>query len=171
MLRALAQALPSLADALEADNAEWDARINKGKGPVRTVPFDADAALAETQEAAPEPEVEDKPKRGRPAKAKKDEPAPAIRATPEDRKPADEPDEDKEEPLTGEIVEEDDDGKVYTRDDVKAALTEFANKFGMAEASSRGPKLMGAPRLSAIDDNPDAFKKATLALLEAVNNG
>lgn len=115
---------------------------------------------------------EEKPKRGRAAKSKAEEPAKepelkaepelAIRATPEDRQPAEEP-----EVVTGEVL----DDKVYTRDDVKAALGAYAEKFGMAQAASEGVKLMGAPRISALPEDPVAFAAAVKALNEAVARG
>lgn len=78
--------------------------------------------------------------------------------------------EDEPKEVSGEIVDETavgDDEKVYTRDDVREALAAYAEKHGMAKAQEEGPKLMGAPRLSAIEDDPAAFKKAALALKEA----
>jgi len=123
------------------------------------------------------PAEEEKPKRGRAGKAKAEEPAapaspvvveeaePAIRATPEDRQPV-------EEIVEAEVVAETPaEAKVYTRDDVKAALGAYAEKFGMAQAASEGVKLMGAPRISALPEDPAAFAAAVKALNEAVARG
>lgn len=112
-------------------------------------------------------EDEDRPKRGRAVKPKAEEPAkepePAIRATPEDRQPvAEEP-----EVVVGEV----EDVTGYTRDDVKAALGAYAEKFGMGQAASEGVKLMGAPRISALPDDPVMFAAAVKALNEAVARG
>lgn len=115
------------------------------------------------------PTEEEKPKRGRAAKPKAEEPAkepePAIRATPEDRQP--EPVAEEPEAVAGEVV----DDKVYTRQDVKDALAAYADKFGMAQAASEGVKLMGAPRISALPEDPAMFAAAVKALTEAVARG
>lgn len=87
-----------------------------------------------------------------------------ISSNPEDRK------DPAEEALTGEIV----DDTVYTRDDVRQKLGEYAEKFGMASAQKEGPKLLGATKLSEIPDTPEAFKAAIdnlTAAIEADING
>lgn len=131
---------------------------------------DLDVPCAPDEAPAPAPAAEEeKPKRGRAAKPKAEEPAkepePAIRATPEDRQP--EPAAEEPKTVTGEVL----DDKVYTRDDVKAALGAYAEKFGMAQAASEGVKLMGAPRISALPEDPAAFAAAVKALTEAVTRG
>lgn len=161
--------LPELAAARQKDAEEWNAQI--GTGAVTANYGVATSVVALTDDPAPAAE-EEKPKRGRAAKSKAEEPAkepelkaepePAIRATPEDRQPAEEP-----EVVTGEVL----DDKVYTRDDVKAALGAYAEKFGMAQAASEGVKLMGAPRISALPEDPAAFAAAVKALNEAVARG
>lgn len=115
----------------------------------------------------PEPE----PAKRTRGKAKVTEPvaeaAPAIRATPEDRQP---PAEIEEAEIVGDVFD-DAPATVLTREDVKLALAAYAEKFGMAKAQAEGPKLMGAPRLSALPDDQEAFAKAIKALREAVANG
>jgi hypothetical protein len=132
------------------------------------------AESAAAQKAAAEAQVveeEEKPKRGRAVKPKAEEPAkepePAIRATPEDRQPVAEPVTEEPEVVVGEV----EDVTGYTRDDVKAALGAYAEKFGMAQAASEGVKLMGAPRISALPDDPVMFAAAVKALNEAVARG
>jgi hypothetical protein len=126
--------------------------------------------VAEAPAPAPELEPAKKP-RGRAAKATEPvaEAAPAIRATPEDRQPVDV--EAVEEAEVVEDVFDDAPATVLTREDVKLALAAYAEKFGMAKAQAEGPKLMGAPRLSALPDDQEAFAKAIKALREAVANG
>ena len=117
-------------------------------------------------EAAPTPAPE--PAKKTRGKAAAKEPEPAIRATPEDRKP---PVEEVEEAEIVEDVFDDAPAVTLTREDVKLALAAYAEKFGMAKAQAEGPKLMGAPRLSALPDEQEAFAKAIKALREAVANG
>jgi hypothetical protein len=132
----------------------------------------AQKAAAEVQAV----EEEEKPKRGRKTESKiltgmkeavahAKEPEPAIRATPEDRQP--EPVAEEPEVVVGEV----EDVSGYTRDDVKAALAAYAEKFGMPQAASEGVKLMGAPRISALPDDPVVFAAAVKALNEAVARG
>ena len=151
----VAEFLPKLAAARAEDRAEHDARMETA--------FEARKAKF-VDEA---PAEEEKPKRGRAAKPKAEEPAkepePAIRATPEDQQP--EP--VAEEPEVGEVL----DDKVYTRQDVKDALAAYADKFGMEQAANKGTKLMGAPRISALPEDPTMFAAAVKALTEAVARG
>jgi hypothetical protein len=114
---------------------------------------------------APEPE----PIKRTRGKAKTAEPTPSITATPEDRQPVDvEAVEEAE--VIGDVFD-DAPATVLTREDVKLALAAYAEKFGMAKAQAEGPKLVGAPRLSALPDDQEAFAKAVKALREAVANG
>ena len=62
-----------------------------------------------------------------------------------------------------------DDGEVYTHDDVRAALGDYAAKFGMPAAQKNGPKLMGADKISAIPDDQAALRKAVTAIRNAIN--
>ncbi|MDV2964571.1 hypothetical protein RZ532_01165 [Nitratireductor aquimarinus] len=58
---------------------------------------------------------------------------------------------------------------VYTRDDVRDLLGKYAEKFGMAQAQKEGPKLLGAPKLSEIPDDNEAFATAVRNLQEAID--
>jgi hypothetical protein len=176
---AFAAFLPLWQAARQKDEDAWAA-----KHPSRPVDNFSDSALpvATPNEVGPTEttgasEVPAKKPRGRAAKAAEPvaEAAPAIRATPEDRQPV-----DVETVPLAETVEEaevigdvfdDAPATVLTREDVKLALAAYAEKFGMAKAQAEGPKLVGAPRLSALPDDQEAFAKAVKALREAVANG
>ena len=58
-----------------------------------------------------------------------------------------------------------------THDDVREALGDYANKFGMPAATENGPKLMGASRISAIPDDQAALRKAVEAIRAAIEAG
>lgn len=158
--------------ATEADTRYWQG--------LNAAAASAVLSGAPTPAAEETPAEEEKPKRGRAAKPKAEEPAkepepvkepePAIRATPEDRQP--EPIAEDPQVVTGEVVDAElGVAREYTRDDVKAALGAYAEKFGMAQAASEGVKLMGAPRISALPEDPAAFAAAVKALNEAVARG
>lgn len=160
-LAAFAQFLPVYAAAQAEDAERWQNKLHSA----------VLGALNEDGAPAPTPAEDEKPKRVRAVKPKAEEPAkepePAIRATPEDRQPAPEPEAEEPEVVVGEV----EDVTGYTRDDVKAALGAYAEKFGMAQAASEGVKLMGAPRISALPDDPAMFAAAVKALNEAVARG
>lgn len=162
-LAAFAQFLPVYAAAQAEDAERWQNTL--------CAPVSASDIISENGPEAPTPAEDEKPKRGRAVKPKAEEPAkepePAIRATPEDRQPVAEPVTEEPEVVVGEV----EDVTGYTRDDVKAALGAYAEKFGMAQAASEGVKLMGAPRISALPDDPVMFAAAVKALNEAVARG
>ena len=142
-------------EAMEADRAYYDAR------------YAAEFGGAPTPAAeAPEPEPAKEPaKRARKAK---EEPAPQITTSPEDRKPV-------EEIEVAEVVEDVVDPfeeapapKVYTRDDVKAAMQVYVSKNGMDVLAANASTLLGAPKLSAIPEDAAAFEAAVKRLEAAV---
>ncbi len=57
--------------------------------------------------------------------------------------------------------------KPVTRDDVRNAMMDYSQKYGMPAAQADGPKILGFPKLSAIPDTADfaslvaAMKRAT----------
>ena len=159
---AFAAFLPAYSAAILQDEETW--REKRAADGI----FTGGALGTPTQapEAAPTPAPE--PAKKTRGKAAAKEPEPAIRATPEDRKP---PVEEVEEAEIVEDVFDDAPAVTLTREDVKLALAAYAEKFGMAKAQAEGPKLMGAPRLSALPDEQEAFAKAIKALREAVANG
>jgi hypothetical protein len=70
--------------------------------------------------------------------------------------PVEEPESDV---LTGEVVEE------RTADDVRDAMKVYMEKYGMEALQKNGPKLLGAPKLSAVTDYTAAYNN----LMGAVN--
>lgn len=161
-----AEMLPKLLAAEQEDSADW-----RAKNPIVGGEASAPTPVAEAPAPAPTPEPE--PAKRTRGKAKAAEPvteaAPAIRATPEDRQPVGVETVEEAELVTD--VFDDAPAVTLTREDVKLALAAYAEKFGMAKAQAEGPKLMGAPRLSALPDEQEAFAKAIKALREAVANG
>ncbi len=121
----------------------------------------------ETVVAAPAPAK----KRGRPAKAAPvAEPVQAITETPEDRQDPEDQELEVEE-VEADEADIDDDNDVDIEDDdlvggyaptlegLKAAMSAHAGKFGMAETQKHGPALLGAPKLSAVEDIPAALRR------------
>lgn len=106
----------------------------------KTVPADRLVVLLREQSASATDETDTNDK-------------PNISASPEDRK--------EPETVEAEVV--------YTRDDVRDMLGKYAEKFGMAQAQKEGPGLMGAPKISEIPDNPEAFAKAVRNIKEALD--
>lgn len=118
-----------------------------------TAPVVAEEATVEpapAAEAEPEPAPAEKPKRTRRAAepAPQPEPAPNITATPEAREPAVEPEPAKE----------------ITADDIRTALNAIVAKFGMPYATSNVQRLLGAPKVGAVE--PATYPEV-LARLEA----
>ena len=118
----------------------------------------------------PAPAEAEKPKATRSRKAK-DEPAPTtleepaqITTSPEDRKPV----EEIEEAEVVDVFEEAAPAKVYTRDDVKAAMQTYVAKHGMDALAKNAETLLGAPKLSSIPEDPAAFEAAVKRLEAAV---
>ena len=74
-------------------------------------------------------------------------------------------------PPVPEDDEDDGETETCTHDDVRAALGDYAARFGMPAATSNGPKLMGAPKISAIPDDQAALRKAVLAIRAAIEKG
>lgn len=69
-------------------------------------------------------------------------------------------------------AEEDDEGdEPLAHDDVRAALGDYAAKFGMPAAQKNGPKLMGADKISAIPDDQAALRAAVEAIRGAIEKG
>lgn len=85
---------------------------------------------------------------------------PQISSNPEDRRDPAEEIEDAEE------VE--DEAPTATREDVRNALAAYAEKFGLPTANMNAMKLLGAPRLSAIPDDPAAFQAAVDRITAAI---
>ena len=160
---AFAAFLPAYSAAILQDEETWrEKRAADGifmGGALGTPP--------QAPEAAPTPAPE--PAKKTRSKAAAKEPEPAIRATPEDRQPVGVETVEEAELVTD--VFDDAHAVTLTREDVKLALAAYAEKFGMAKAQAEGPKLMGAPRLSALPDEQEAFAKAIKALRKAVANG
>jgi hypothetical protein len=163
----LKNALDGYAAAAEADREEADRRFKESYQAVATQAF----AEAETAPAEPE-----KPKRTRKAKADEatsagpqEEPAAQITNSPEDRKPVEEIEEAEVVTETVDVFEEAPAAKVYTRDDVKEAMQRYVAKHGMDTLAKNAETLLGAPKLSAIPDDPAAFKAAVERLEAAIN--
>lgn len=170
---AFAEFLPKWREAEEKDEeadarARWEAR-RAAEGASDPLPPATPNEVGPTETAG----ANEAPAKRTRGKAKAAEPvteaAPAIRATPEDRQPVGVETVEEAELVTD--VFDDAPAVTLTREDVKLALAAYAEKFGMAKAQAEGPKLMGAPRLSALPDEQEAFAKAIKALREAVANG
>lgn len=155
--------------AREADTAYYDEKWGR----------DRDFATGSAGAGAPVPveaPVEaEKPKASRTRK-KAEDPAPEqaqITTSPEDRKPVEEIEvaEAVEETAPEvDLFEEAPAQKVYTRDDVKAAMQVYVAKHGMDQLAVNAGELLGAPKLSAIPEDPAAFATA-VERLEAATNG
>lgn len=136
---AFAAFLPQYQAALKADEEAWRAKAH-AEGNIPAAISAAPATETTTAEEAPA----EKPKRTRKAA----EPAPNITATPEAREPVAEPEPAKE----------------ITADDIRTALNAIVAKFGMPYATSNVQRLLGAPKVGAVD--PATYPEV-LARLEA----
>lgn len=153
-------------EALVADREEADARWHAASkaGSLTS----SEDYIAEAQAANPQPAEAEKPKRTRKAK---EEPAPTVEletaqitTNPEDRKPV----EEIEEAEVVDVFEEAAPAKVYTRDDVKAAMQTYVAKHGMDKLAANAADMLGAPKLSAIPEDAAAFEAAVKRLEAAV---
>lgn len=158
-------------EALVADREEADARWHAASKIVDTItPTSSEDYTAQAQAANPQPAETEKPKR--PRKAKED-PAPTVEletaaqitTSPEDRKPV----EEIEEAEIVDVFEEAPAARVFTRDDVKAAMQVYVAKHGMDKLAANAADLLGAPKLSAIPDDAAAFE-AAVKRLEAASD-
>lgn len=161
--------------ARAADQAEEDRRWAEDTAAWRAK---AEAATGEA-ELTPVAEPE-KPKRARKAKADEatsagpqHEPAAQITTSPEDRKPVEEIPEAEvvETTPVDDLFEEEPTpipAKVYTRDDVKEAMQRYVAKHGMDALAKNANDLLGAPKLSAIPEDPAAFEAAVKRLEAAL---
>lgn len=157
-----------LADREEADD-RWEQRTRRASA---TIIADAKAEdyIAEAQAANPQPAEAEKPKRTR--KAKEEAPVSPtveletaqITTNPEDRKPV----EEIEEAEVVDVFEEAAPARVYTRDDVKAAMQTYVAKHGMDKLAANAADLLGAPKLSSIPEDAAAFEAAVKRLEAAV---
>ncbi len=155
---AFAAFLPQYQAALKADEETWRAaRAADGN-----VAFGIESA-APAPEQAPVAAEPEKPKRGRPAKAAEPvkEPEPAIRATPEDRQPVDAIED-------AEVVSETPAPKVYSREDLRAALADYVEVVGMAKANETKGALLGYPKFSEVPEDAKAFEAAIVRIREAI---
>ena len=118
----------------------------------------------ETDAPAPGPVAEAPKRRGRPKKEETPapEPQPAAAAAPE---------VEDAEIVDDAASEPDGDAPVATRDDMKAAMERYRDKFGMDTLVLHVSKLLGAPRLSAVPEDPEAFQAAIDRFDEAVETG
>lgn len=66
-----------------------------------------------------------------------------------------------------EPVDEPETAPEMTREDVRSALAAFAEKHGMAEAQKQGPALLGAKKISDIEDDPKVFAEVVARIKEA----
>ena len=160
-------------EARAKDVAEWDAKYAAGgnafgDGAARAQSTSSEDYIAQAQAANPQPAEAEKPKRTRKAK---EDPAPTvtleaaqITTNPEDRKPV----EEIEEAEVVDVFEEAAPTKVYTRDDVKAAMQTYVAKHGMDALAKNAETLLGAPKLSSIPEDPTAFEAAVKRLEAAL---
>jgi hypothetical protein len=169
--------LKSVLDGYEtaraADQVEEDQRWRESN------PFGNVSETGEVLSTSAEAPVEaEKPKSTRTRK-KAEEPAPEqaqITTSPEDRKPADSTpvEEIEEAEVVAETAPEVDvfedvpAPKVYTRDDVKAAMQVYVAKHGMDALAANAQTLLGAPKLSGIPEDAAAFEAAVKRLEAAV---
>jgi hypothetical protein len=149
-VRAFAQFLLSVADSADSDVKD---KVQQG-GLLNQASF----APAETQGEAPEPP---KRTRGRPRKAAETTPEPEQDQQPEDPEIAEAAESAPEDVMDDAPAEEPQ--FPPTRDGLKAAMQAHAIRFGMAETQKHGPKLLGAPKLSAVEDADIATAVANLA--------
>ncbi len=173
----LAAALPGYQAAREADSAYYDAKwsaetasTDAAFGDGATTPTSGEDYTAQAQAASPQPAEAEKPKRTRKAK---EDPAPTVEletaaqitTSPEDRKPV----EEIEEAEIVDVFEEASAARVFTRDDVKAAMQVYVARHGMDKLVANAADLLGAPKLSAIPDDAAAFE-AAVKRLEAASD-
>lgn len=160
----LKNALDGYAAAAEADQEEADRRFYER----------LDTPAKTRAEAEPAPVEAEKPKRSKKLKvevtevADAEEPAAQITTSPEDRKPVEEIEEAEVVTETVDVFEEPAPAKVYTRDDVKDAMQRYVAKHGMDKLAANAATLLGAPKLSAIPEDPAAFKAAVERLEAAL---
>jgi len=141
-------------------------------------PVDTADAAPEAEpedDAAPAPAKEEKPKRrGRAKKEDKaePEPQPEISANPEDRTDPeadaqDAADEAAEAQATAPVT--------LTHDDIRSALGEYVDKFGMPATQEDGPKIIGSiadgTKVSEIPDDQEKLAKVRDTILLAVQTG
>ena len=151
------------ADAAEEDRRWKEERI------VSMSSGSTEDYIAEAQAANPQPAEAEKPKRTRKAK---EDPAPTVEletaaqitTSPEDRKPV----EEIEEAEVVDVFEEAPAARVFTRDDVKAAMQVYVAKHGMDKLAANAADLLGAPKLSAIPEDAAAFEAAVKRLEAAL---
>lgn len=154
VLALVAEFTAKLHAAREADGELWRAK------------FSAEGAGA----PPPEPEAKAEPAARKSRKKAEPEPEPQIRATPEDRKPVEEiPEAEVSAEPVDDIFDEtpSTSARVYTRDDVKAAMKAYADKHGMAELQSKGKTYLGYAKLSDMPEDQAAFKAACDAFAAA----
>lgn len=150
-------------EARAKDIEAWDAKYAVGLG-------SAGPATPAQTEAEPAPAEAEKPKRTSRKKAEEPEVKPEpeqaaqITTSPEDRKPV----EEIEEAEVVDVFEEAAPAKVYTRDDVKAAMQTYVAKHGMDALAANAADMLGAPKLSAIPEDAAAFEAAVKRLEAAV---
>lgn len=183
-MRAFAEFLQRMAAADEAD-ASWRRPLSAPPKPdlhAGVVPAlhdskatpDAALAVSEMTTDASLPAAEpEKPKRGRKPKADT-APAPAeqnISASPEDRQDpevADEP-QDAADEVAEEAAGKEDPGS-FTRDELRDAMMDYAQRYGMEAVQADGPKILvgvaGVEKLSLVPD--DKMGAAVVAFREAV---
>lgn len=171
----LKSVLDSYAEAAQADRDALDAKFNEQWERAAEASAVATAeTLGQTIQPAAEPE---KPKRARKAKADEatsagpqHEPAAQITTSPEDRKPVEEIPEAEvvETTPVDDLFEEAAPARVYTRDDVKEAMQRYVAKHGMDALAKNANDLLGAPKLSAIPEDPAAFEAAVKRLEAAI---
>ena len=168
-----ATAIHGYNQARAEDEAEWREKIAAGGdafGNGATTPTSSEDYTAQAQAANPQPAETEKPKRTRKAK---EDPAPTVEletaaqitTSPEDRKPV----EEIEEAEIVDVFEEAPAARVFTRDDVKAAMQVYVARHGMDKLAANAAGLLGAPKLSAIPDDAAAFE-AAVKRLEAASD-
>lgn len=119
---------------------------------------DGSAKVADTPVEKPAP----KPRTPR---SKKEEPAPTA-PTPEPEVEAQDAADEAEESAAE--APKDEDGEVFTLNSVRNAMGDYVKAYGIEFAQLDVPALIGAPKVSAIPDTPEALRKATLAVRAAV---
>lgn len=119
----------------------------------------------EEQTSAPEEAKPEPKRRGRPPKARQEtEPAPNISASPEDRRDPEDIDE-------AEIVEEEQPALTATADEVKEAMRAYVQQFGEPAFVTHKARLIGAPRLLDLPDDPEVYGAVLGRLRRAVEAG
>lgn len=171
-----ASAVTGYNEARAKDVEAWDAKYGpvnnafaSSVGSGAATPTSSEGYTAQAQAANPQPAEAEKPKRTRKAK---EDPAPTVEletaaqitTSPEDRKPV----EDIEEAEVVDVFEEAPAARVFTRDDVKAAMQAYVAKHGMDKLAANAADLLGAPKLSSIPEDPAAFEAAVKRLEAAL---